>query len=175
MLALSSAPAQGATLPAGFAEETLGAGLTSPVGAAPAPDGRIFVAEKGGRVRVITPDRLLLQAPLLDISSRVNSYWDRGLLGIAVDKDFATNGWLYLLYTYDVTPLTPDSSGQMVGQLLRVTVSPSNTTSQETVLLGSYTSSACPAAANGSTASRRTVRRTRLGPSELIPPTARCG
>ena len=148
MLALSSAPAQGATLPAGFAEETLGAGLTSPVGAAPAPDGRIFVAEKGGRVRVITPDRLLLQAPLLDISSRVNSYWDRGLLGIAVDKDFATNGWLYLLYTYDVTPLTPDSSGQMVGQLLRVTVSPSNTTSQETVLLGSYTSSACPTASN---------------------------
>jgi PKD repeat protein/glucose/arabinose dehydrogenase len=148
LLLATSATAQAATLPAGFAEETLGAGLTAPVGAATAPDGRIFVAEKGGRVRVITPDRLTLAAPLLDISGRVNSYHDRGLLGIAVDRDFATNGYLYLLYTYDVAPLTADSSTATVAQLLRVTVSANNTASNETVLLGSYTSGACPTASN---------------------------
>jgi PKD repeat protein len=143
-----TAPVNAATLPPGWEEETLGSGLTSPVGAAPAPDGRIFVAEKGGRVRVIDATGALLPGAVLDISSRVNSYWDRGLLGIAVDRDFASNGWLYLLYTYDLTPLDADSSSPAVAQLLRVTVSPANVASQQTVLLGSYTATACPAASN---------------------------
>lgn len=141
-------PVHAATLPAGYEEETLGSGLTSPVGAAPAPDGRLFVAEKAGRVRVIDAAGNLAPQPVLDISSRVNSYWDRGLLGIAVDRDFASNGWLYLLYTYDLTPLTADSSSAAVAQLLRVTVSPGNIASQETVLLGSYTAGPCPTASN---------------------------
>jgi PKD repeat protein/glucose/arabinose dehydrogenase len=99
-------------------------------------------------VRVVTAAGLLSATPVMDLRSRVNSYHDRGLLGIAVDRDFASNGFLYLLYTYDVTPLTADSSGAMVAQLLRVTVSSSNTVSNETVLLGSYTSGACPTASN---------------------------
>ena len=47
---------------------------------------------------------------MLDITGRVNSYWDRGLLGVAVDSDFANNRYIYLLYTYDIHQLTPDSS-----------------------------------------------------------------
>ena len=43
--------------------------------------------------------------------SRVNNHSDRGLLDIAVDSSFATNRYVYLLYTYDVNQLTPDSHG----------------------------------------------------------------
>lgn len=86
--------------------------------------------------------------PLLDISARVNSYSDRGLLGIATDKDFASNGYLYLLYVYELDPLVPDSSGPMVSRLTRVTVNPDNTlenpSDPETVILGKDVSGPCP-------------------------------
>src|SRR2546426_6860172 len=78
-------PAAGATLPAGFEEQTLASGLTAPTAVAWAPDGRLFVTEKAGRVRVVAPDGTMQATPLLDISSHVNSWGDRGLLGIAVD------------------------------------------------------------------------------------------
>jgi len=145
---LVAAPAQSATPPAGFTEETIVGGLSSPVAAAPAPDGRIFVAEKPGRVRVVDRSGALLSQPLIDLSSQVNSYHDRGLLGIAVDRDFAVNGYLYLLFTFELSPLAPDSAAAMVARLLRVTVSSANTTSDPTVLLGSYASGPCPPASN---------------------------
>src|SRR5437870_3602063 len=90
-------PATGATLPAGFEEQTLAGGVTGPTAVAFAPDGRMFVAEKAGRVRVVTADGTLPPLPLIDLSSHVNAWGDRGLIGLAVDKDFASNGYLYLL------------------------------------------------------------------------------
>jgi glucose/arabinose dehydrogenase len=62
----------------------------TPVGLAFAPAGRIFVWEKGGRVRIIR-NGTLLATPFIDIQSRVNQYGDRGLLGLAVDPNFSTN------------------------------------------------------------------------------------
>lgn len=77
------------TLPDGFGEVGLSSGaLSSPTAAAFAPDGRKFVAEKKGRVWVVAANGAVLPAPLLDIRAKVNDVSDRGLLGIAADKDF---------------------------------------------------------------------------------------
>ena len=144
LLALVPA-ATSATTPAGFEEITLVSGLDQPVAVAWAPDGRIFVAEKPGRVRVVNAQGQLLAAPLLDLSDHVNAYGDRGLTGIAVDKDFAQNGFLYLAYVYEHNAANP--AGSKSSRLTRVTVGLDNSVSSESVLLGSVTG-VCPAPAN---------------------------
>jgi glucose/arabinose dehydrogenase len=141
------APARAATYPAGFEERTVATGLSAPTAIAFAPDGRIFVAEKKGRVRVVMPNGVLSPTPLLDISSHVFSVADRGLLGMAVDSDFANNHYLYLLYVYNPTP-PPDSSGPRTSRLTRVTVNNDNTASAETVLVGSVGTPPCPTPSN---------------------------
>ena len=57
--------------------------------------------EKRGLLKVF--DSLADTTPTVvaDLRSEVDDYWDRGLLGIALDPSFATNGYVYLLYTYD--------------------------------------------------------------------------
>jgi glucose/arabinose dehydrogenase len=62
-----------------------------------APDGRLFVCEQGGRVRVITSAGVLLTTPFLTLS--VSSLGERGLLGIAFDPSFASNRYVYVYYT----------------------------------------------------------------------------
>ena len=62
-----------------------------------APDGRLFVAEKAGRLRVVPQDGTLSATPFIELS--VTRDGERGLLGIAFDPGFATNGRLYLYYT----------------------------------------------------------------------------
>jgi len=138
---LAAAPAGATTLPAGFAEADLSTGsLNSPTGVAFAPDGRKFVTEKSGRVRVVAANGAVVSTPLLDIRAKVNAYSDRGLLGIATDKDFASNGYLYLLYVYELNPMIQDTDAPMVSRLTRVTVRADNTlvnpSSPETVILG---------------------------------------
>ena len=44
-----------------------------------------------------------------------------------MDTDFETNGFLYLLYVHELSPGTPDLSGEMVSRLTRVTVRADNT------------------------------------------------
>ncbi|MCB0136072.1 MAG: PQQ-dependent sugar dehydrogenase, partial [Caldilineaceae bacterium] len=87
VLAFASRPAplhaQGIVLPDGFVQNAIAAGFSLPTDFAFAPDGRIFVAEKAGRIRVVQ-NGSVLGAPLLDISSRVNSMFDRGLLGMTL-------------------------------------------------------------------------------------------
>jgi glucose/arabinose dehydrogenase/PKD repeat protein len=126
-------------------------GLTAPTGVSFAPDGRAFIVEKAGRLKVAQPGAGSA-ALLLDISARVNSHHDRGLLGVAVDSAFPTNGYVYLLYTYEVNPFTPDSSLPAVARLTRIQLNPDGTlvnpSNPETVLLGSYASGACPQAGN---------------------------
>jgi glucose/arabinose dehydrogenase/PKD repeat protein len=140
-------PAAGAaTLPTGYEERTVASGLTAPTAVDWAPDGRMFVAEKAGRVRVVTAAGTLVSAPLLDISDHVHPSGDRGLLGIAVDTSFASNRYLYLLYTYDTSSSHP--TGPKTSRLTRVTVSSNNTASAETVLVGSIGAAPCPAPSN---------------------------
>jgi uncharacterized repeat protein (TIGR01451 family) len=92
-------PAQ--TLPPGFRDTVVFSGLTQPTAIAFASDGRVFVAEKGGQIKVFA--NLTATAPTLfaDLSNNVYNYWDRGLLGLALDPGFPSKPYVYVLYTYD--------------------------------------------------------------------------
>jgi len=96
------AVAAASTLPSGFYEEAVATATAyQTTDFVFAPDGRILIAEKPGVIRVYK-DGALLPIPLLDIRERVNQYSDRGLLGLALDPDFATGSpYLYLTYTYE--------------------------------------------------------------------------
>ena len=85
-----------ATLPTGFTELQIASGLSNPTAMALAPDGRIFVCEQGGQLRVIK-DGSLLAAPFVSLT--VNSTGERGLLGVAFDPNFANNRFVYVYYT----------------------------------------------------------------------------
>lgn len=84
-----------AQLPDEFSQQRLATGL-NPVTMAFAPDGRLFLAEKDGRVLIVENDQLLPQ-PLLSIE--VDNFNERGLSGLAVHPDFEDNGYLYVFYT----------------------------------------------------------------------------
>ncbi|HEY3114897.1 MAG TPA: PQQ-dependent sugar dehydrogenase [Gemmatimonadaceae bacterium] len=74
-------------------------GLNSPVFLTqPLNDGRIFVVEQGGRIRVIR-NGVLQSTPFLDITSRVLSGGERGLLSIAFHPQYATNHFFYVYFT----------------------------------------------------------------------------
>ena len=95
-------PAQGVTiavtrLSGQVGAETVAQGLEVPWALAFTPDGRILVTERRGRIRVIQGGELI-ESPLavLDVA-RVS---EAGLMGIALDPEFSTNGYLYVCYTY---------------------------------------------------------------------------
>jgi glucose/arabinose dehydrogenase len=99
LLLLTVRSASGAaTLPTGFTEEQVASGLSKPTTMALAPDGRIFVAEQAGLLRVIK-DNQLLAAPFVDLSRVVDPAGERGLLGIAFDPDFSENRYVYVYFT----------------------------------------------------------------------------
>jgi len=85
-----------ATLPAGFTETQVAGGITNPTAMAIAPDGRIFVTQQSGRLRVVK-NGALLSAPFLSLP--VDFSGERGLLGVAFDPDFAANHFVYVYYT----------------------------------------------------------------------------
>ena len=92
----AAAPAMAATLPAGFAEALIASGLSRPTTMAFAPDGRLFICEQGGTLRVVK-NGALLPAPFVTLS--VGSTGERGLLGVAFDPAFQSNGFVYVYYT----------------------------------------------------------------------------
>lgn len=96
LLCCFSLAAGAATLPAGFTETALTSSLSNPTAMAMAPDGRIFVCQQSGQLRVVKNDTLLA-TPFVTLT--VNSLGERGLLGIAFDPDFLTNHYLYVYYT----------------------------------------------------------------------------
>ncbi|HET9317100.1 MAG TPA: PQQ-dependent sugar dehydrogenase, partial [Vicinamibacteria bacterium] len=89
-------PASAATLPNGFTETRIATGLSSPTAMAFAPDGRLFVCQQGGQLRIVK-NGALLATPFLTVT--VNSSGERGLLGVAFDPAFATNRFVYVYYT----------------------------------------------------------------------------
>jgi len=86
--------------PVGFTETPVSSGLSNPAAMEFAPDGRLFVAEQGGSLRIIknpATSPSLVATPFLSLS--VNSSGERGLLGIAFDPNFSFNNYVYLYYT----------------------------------------------------------------------------
>lgn len=84
------------TVPAGFSDRVVASGLVSPTAMDFAPDGRLFVLEQTGVVRVIQNGQLL---PTPFVTLNVDSSTERGLLGIAFDPHFETNHYVYLYHT----------------------------------------------------------------------------
>ena len=92
----SSERINAATVPTGFTDSLVVNGLTNPTAMALAPDGRIFVCEQGGKLRVIK-NGALLATPFLTVT--VDSAGERGLLGVAFDPNFVSNQLVYVYYT----------------------------------------------------------------------------
>ena len=88
--------AHAAPIPSGFSEALVANGLANPTAMQFAPDGRLFVCEQSGRLRVIK-NGVLLPTPFLTVT--VNASGERGLLGVAFDPAFSTNGYVYVYYT----------------------------------------------------------------------------
>ena len=86
-----------AVLPSGFTETPIsGNGLSNPTAMALHPDGRIFVCQQTGELRVIK-NGAVLTTPFVSLT--VNSAGERGLLGVAFDPNYATNRFVYVYYT----------------------------------------------------------------------------
>jgi glucose/arabinose dehydrogenase len=100
LLVLLGRVVNAATLPPGFTETSIN-GLSNPTAMEIAPDGRIFVCEQGGSLRVIK-NAVLLSTPFLTLTVDPNG--ERGLLGVAFDPNFAANNFLYVYYTVTSTP-----------------------------------------------------------------------
>ena len=96
----------------GFSERLVAANVPNPTDMQFAPDGRLFVLQQTGQVRVIATNRLVA-APVLRI--RVDSSSERGLLGIAFDPDFAANSFFYLYHT--------TATGPKINRVVRYTLS----------------------------------------------------
>jgi len=96
-LLMSGGASQAATvLEPGFTVHPVVGGLDQPTALAFAPDGRLFVGEKGGTVRVVK-DGVLQSEPFARLE--VWDFFESGLLGLVVDPDFATNGFIYVFAT----------------------------------------------------------------------------
>ena len=82
----------------------IGSGFSEPVAlAAPAGDSRLFIVEKAGRIQVMANGA---SSTYLDISGQVDATGERGLLGLAFDPDFASNGRFYVNYIDKTTKNT---------------------------------------------------------------------
>ena len=97
-LVLTAPAAQAAVsaLPAGFTDTPVASGMTNPTAMAFAPDGRLFVAQQGGALRVIK-NGSLVATPFMTLT--VDQSGERGLLGVAFDPDFPINQYVYVYYT----------------------------------------------------------------------------
>ncbi len=91
------------TLPAGFTDTAVIAGLTDPTVVRFSPDGRVFVAEKSGLIKVFDSLDDRSATIVADLRTQVHNYWDRGLLGFNLDPQFPDNPYLYVLYARDAT------------------------------------------------------------------------
>jgi glucose/arabinose dehydrogenase/PKD repeat protein len=101
---LAPRQALAATLPTGFQDQVVFGGLTNPTAVAFSPDGRVFIAEKSGRIKVF--DSLADGTPddFVDLRTEVYNFWDRGLLGLALHPNFPSTPYVYALYTRDALP-----------------------------------------------------------------------
>jgi len=85
-----------ATVPSSFADSAVASGITSPTTMAFAPDGRLFVCQQNGALRVIK-NGALLSTPFKQLT--VDTQGERGLLGVAFDPNWASEKWVYVYYT----------------------------------------------------------------------------
>ena len=105
----SAALAAGSFADPHFREVPVFGGLVNPISVRFATDGRAFVAEKRGTVKAFDSIDDTTPTTVVDLQTPVMNYWDRGLLGLALDPAFLAQGaaarpYLYLYYVYDAPP-----------------------------------------------------------------------
>ncbi|MEV4473439.1 LamG-like jellyroll fold domain-containing protein [Nonomuraea sp. NPDC049504] len=91
-------------LPASFQRQVVFSGLTNPSNIEFASDGRVFVAEKSGLIKVFDSLSDTTPSVYADLRTQVHNFWDRGLLGLALHPDFPADPRIYVLYSYDAVP-----------------------------------------------------------------------
>ena len=94
-------------------------GFDNPCNIANAGDERLFVVEQGGKIKIIYPNGSIETNPFLNITSKVNSGGEKGLLGLAFAPDYCTSGKFYVNYTFS-------ESGQLKTRISRFSVNPDN-------------------------------------------------
>ncbi len=109
----------------GFASELVTTLPTfGPVGVAWAPDGRMFIWTKDGKVRIFK-NGALLSTPFLDFSAKINTFNDNGMISFAFHPNFSTNGQIFIGYVFEPNG-NPNDSHSKVSRLVRVTASSAN-------------------------------------------------
>jgi uncharacterized repeat protein (TIGR01451 family) len=160
-LSLSARAALAATVykQPGFSETAVFTGLSSPTTVRFLPDGRVLVAEKSGLIKLFPDIATNTYTVVADLRTLTHNFWDRGLLGLAVDPNFASNNFIYVLYTFDApiggtaptwgpgdgtsdgcpSPPGATTDGCVVsGRLSRLTASGSDWTASEQVLINDW-------------------------------------
>jgi len=124
--ALLPARVQAQAIPPGFVLDTVVSGLHEPTSFAFAADGRIFISERAGAVRVVENGELLHE-PFVNLDHEINSEGTRGLMGIALHPNFPRTPYLYMAYVYDPPEVIGyDPAGARVSRLLRVEANPAD-------------------------------------------------
>ncbi len=146
-------PAGASTLPSGFRDSVVLSGLTNPTVLQFAPDGRIFVGQKNGVIKVFQSLTDTNPVTFADLSGEVDDYWDRGLLGLALPANFPASPYVYVLYTYDApiggtaptwhdgcpTPPGPTTDGCVVSaRVSRLQISGNVMTGTEQMLINDW-------------------------------------
>ncbi len=137
--------------PAGFTDQLYMGGWNELAGFTWDASGRMFVYERDGRVWIVD-NGVKSTNPLIDISDEVGGWRDFGLLGFALDPNFLSNGYFYLLYVVDrhhllyagtpqYDPNTDEYFDATIGRITRYQADPatnmtSTITSSRFVLLG---------------------------------------
>jgi glucose/arabinose dehydrogenase len=152
-LLVHTGPAGASTLPTGFRDSVVLSGLTNPTVVQFAPDGRIFVGQKNGVIKVFQSLTDTSPVTFADLSGRVHDFWDRGLLGLALPPNFPADPYVYVLYAYDAaiggtpptwgdafpTPPGPTTDGCLVsGRLSRLQANGDVMTGSEQVLINDW-------------------------------------
>ncbi len=140
-----------AALPSGFSDTVVLSGLTNPTQLEFASDGSILVAQKNGKIFSFKSFADTNPTLVADLSSEVDDYWDRGLLGLAVPPNYPADQHLYVLYARDAplggtppvwhdacpTPPGPNTDGCPVsGRLARLDLTNGVSTQEDTLVDG---------------------------------------
>ena len=135
--------------PSGFQETTALSGLSSPTVVRFASDGRVFVAEQTGRIKVWDSLADPTASVFADLGTNVQNFWDRGLLGMALDPQFPARPYVYVAYAHDAaiggtaprwgdacpSPPGPTADGCVVsGRLSKLTASGNVATSEQVLV-----------------------------------------
>ncbi|MDN4600570.1 PQQ-dependent sugar dehydrogenase [Paenibacillus sp. F6_3S_P_1C] len=102
-------------------------GLNVPWELVSVPDGRMFVTERPGTIRVIENGELASE-PLIEFTAPFNEEGEGGLLGLAADPDFDNNGYLYAYHSY------LEGGGDIANRVLRLKVSDGKATIDKELL-----------------------------------------